>query len=324
MRKVIVNLANKIISGGALEYKEAKELLSQAKEDLSGLLEQANRIRSCFRGNRVHFCSITNAKSGACNQDCKFCAQSAHHNSNVSSYPLINPDLMLPKAKIAFENKAERFCLVTSGPNLTDKEIDLICAGIRLIKNSFPGLKLDASLGAISKKNAKKLKKAGLTRYNHNLETSEKFFPKICTTHTFKQRFLTVKLLKEVGLEVCSGGIFGLGESDIDRLNLGFSLRDLDVDCIPINLLNPLKGTPLENKKKISYEEAFKMIAIFRFIHPQKEIKICGGRQAVLKDKQSKIFFAGADSIILGDYLTTEGSAPTDDIAMIKRLGLEV
>lgn len=323
MRGLIVNLANKVISGELLEKKEAMKLLSTSSLSLPGLLEQANRIRSYFRGKKVHLCSITNAKSGACSQDCKFCAQSIHYGRNTSRYPLIEPNEMLDRAKIAFKKKTERFCLVTSGGKLTDKEIDLVCTGLRLIKNLLPGLKLDASLGLISKKNAKKLKQAGLTRYNHNLETSEKFFPKICTTHTFKQRFSTVRILKDVGLEVCCGGIFGLGESEADRLNLAFSLRELDVDCIPINLLNPIKNTPLGNNELLSYQEAFKMIAIFRFIHPHKEIKICGGRQSVLKDKQSKIFFAGADSIILGDYLTTKGSKSSDDFAMIKSLGLE-
>ncbi len=323
MKKYIKELAEKVVRGEFLEKEEAKKLLSIDSVSLSGLLEQANRIRAYFRGRKVHLCSITNAKSGACSQDCKFCSQSIHYSTNTPAYPLIEPGEMLARAEFAFKKKTERFCLVTSGGKLTDKEIDLVCTGIRLIKNLFPTLKLDASLGAISKKNAKKLKQAGLIRYNHNLETSENFFPKICTTHTFKQRFSTVRILKEVGLEVCCGGIFGLGESEIDRLNLAFSLRKLDVDCIPINLLNPIKGTPLENNQLLSHQEAFKMIAIFRFIHPEKEIKICGGRQAVLKDKQSGIFFAGADSIILGDYLTTKGSKPSDDFVMIKSLGLE-
>lgn len=317
-------LTDKVIKGCAISYEEARRLLLADESSLPLLLESANRIRCHFRKDKVSLCSIANAKSGSCNQDCKFCAQSAMHNTDTKNHPLIEPQEMLRRAQIAQKTGTERFCLVTSGRSLSDEEIDKICFGLKLIREKFPDLKLDASLGLLTKGIIGRLKQAGLSRYNHNLETSKNYFSNICTTHTFEQRVNTVKLVKAAGLEICCGGILGLGESEIDRLELGITLRELDVDCIPINLLNPIAGTPLESQKILRPEEAFKIIAIFRFLNPKKEIKICGGRQSVLKEKQSQIFFAGADSIILGDYLTTKGNPASQDLEMIQSLGLKV
>jgi biotin synthase len=324
MSYLVQRLADKVINGGSLSYADAEGFLDIANVDLPVLLSQANRIRTYFRKDKISLCSITNAKSGSCSQDCKFCAQSANHKTGSPRYPLITPAEMLNRARRAVESKTERFCLVTSGGQLSAEEFADICRGLILIKKEFPGLKLDASLGKLTLERAQELKQAGLSRYNHNLETVASYFSKICTTHTFQDRLETVRLLKKSGLEVCCGGIFGLGETSQQRLELGFALRQLDVDCIPINLLNPIAGTPLEKQVVLDFDEIFKMIAIFRFIHPKKEIKICGGRQAILKDRQSQIFSAGADSIILGDYLTTKGSLSQDDFAMIESLGLRV
>lgn len=324
MQNVIKQFADKVIAGGVITFEEARGLLFAQGDDLRCLLQEASRIREHFRSDKVSLCSITNAKSGSCNQDCKFCAQSVFHNTDTKIHPLIEPQEMLSRAEAAQKTRTQRFCLVTSGRTLSDVEIDTICLGLKMIKEKFPGLKLDASLGLLTRERIEKLKAAGLSRYNHNLETSKNYFSNICTTHTFEQRVETVRLVKAAGLEICCGGIFGLGESEIDRLELGLALRELDVDCIPINLLNPIAGTPLESQKILSADEAFKNIAILRFLNPKKEIKICGGRQTVLKEKQSQIFSAGADSIILGDYLTTKGSLASQDLEMIQSLGLKV
>ncbi|MDP2939193.1 MAG: biotin synthase BioB [Candidatus Omnitrophota bacterium] len=324
MRKLIKGITKRILQGLEISFNDAQPLLSLRPNDLDFLFENANSIRERFRGNRVGLCSITNAKSGGCLEDCAFCSQSNFHHTNIKTYPLITPKGMLGRAKKACETKAHRFCLVTSGCSLTEDELDNICFGLNLIKNKFPDLKLDASLGVISLEDAKKLKQAGLSRYNHNLEACEEFFPKVCTTHTFSARKRTILNLKKAGLEVCCGGIFGLGESEIERLKLGFILKELDVDCIPLNFLNPIPGTRLENNLKPKPLELLKMVAIYRFIHPKKEIKICGGRENNLKRSQAMIFKAGADSIIIGGYLTTRGNPVEKDLEMIKSLGLEV
>ncbi|MBU2540423.1 MAG: biotin synthase BioB [Candidatus Omnitrophica bacterium] len=324
MRKFIKVLAEEIIGGKDLSLKEAEDLISLKGCDLPLLLEAAARVCQHFRANKVNLCSITNAKSGACSQDCKFCAQSAAYKTDVPVYPLIEPQEMLRRAGLAHESFSKRFCFVTSGESLGEDEFDKICEGLHLIKSRFSDLKLDASLGFLTQGRAKRLKQTGLSRYNHNLETSSDYFPKICSTHTYLKRVETVQAVKEAGLEVCCGGIFGLGESQQDRLKLSLALRDLEVDCIPLNFLNPISATPLGHQKKLTYKECLKIISIFRLVHPRREIKVCGGRESVLGNKQSLIFKAGADSIIFGDYLTTKGNSPNQDLEMIKAAGLSI
>ena len=195
---------------------------------------------------------------------------------------------------------------------------------IKLIKNKFPHLKMDASLGKLNKNQAKLLKEAGLDRYNHNIETAQSFFDKVCTTHSFKDRIETIKVLKDAGIEVCCGGIIGLGETEKQRVELAFYLKELDVDCVPLNFLNPVEGTRFQDNKIPSPLELLKYVSIFRLILPEKQIRICGGRQKNLRQLQPLIFFAGADAIIIGDYLTTKGSSPHEDLEMISSLGLKV
>ncbi len=324
IREFIGDITERILSDGDIYLKDAEALLSIDGKDLECLFNNATKIREHFRGRKVSLCSITNAKSGNCPEDCAFCAQSNHRNTNAPGYTLISPEEMLKRAEEVIKYKTHRFCLVTSGCKLSEDELERICMGLRLIKNKFPELRLDASLGKISFEEATKLKEAGLTRYNHNLETCEEFFLKVCTTHTFSDRKKTIYNLKKAGLEVCCGGIFGLGESENQRLNFGFILKELDVDCIPINFLNPIPGTRLENAASLNPLEFLKMVAVYRFIHPKKEIKICGGREKNLGEIQPLIFQAGADSIIIGGYLTTNGNPAEKDLEMIKSLGLEV
>ena len=321
----IKNIQEEILEGKDITFNQALSLIEiKEREDLQSLFKAANRIREKFRGDRIDLCSIANAKSGNCSQDCAFCAQSSHHNTKGNTYPFVSVEEILGRAKHAFNSKAHRFCIVTSGCFVDEKELQEICRAVTLIKKNFPTLKMDASLGKLTREQARSLKDAGLDRYNHNIETVESLFGQICTTHPFKDRLETIRILKEVGIEVCCGGIIGLGENDRQRIEFAFYLKELDVDCIPINFLNPVEGTPLENNKIPEPLELLKIISVFRLILPKKQIRICGGRQKNLGQYQSRIFFAGADAIIIGDYLTTKGSRPNEDLQMISDLGLGI
>lgn len=326
MLKILNKLERSALSGKGISFKEAVKLLKiELDERLGYLFGLTNSVRTKFRKNIINLCAITNAKSGNCSQDCAFCSQSLHHNTEILTYPLISEDEIIQRARKAVEMKASRFCVVISGRGIeSEDEIKIICNAFLKIKHEFPKLSLDASLGFISHEQAENLKASGLIRYNHNLETSESFFKNICSTHTYNDRLAMVKMLKSIGLEVCCGGIFGLGESPIQRVELAFALRQLNVNCIPINFLQPIDGTRLAGNVSLSPLELLKTVAIYRLILPTKEIRICGGRQSNLRSLQSLIFIAGADAIIIGDYLTTKGSLPDEDLKMIEDLGLKV
>lgn len=322
---LINNIKKRILQGRDLTLDEALSLIEiKDFDDLEALFTAANEIREHFRGNKVDLCSITNAKSGDCPEDCAFCAQSAHNETKTEVYPLISVDEILKRVKNAYNLGAHRFCIVTSGCSVNEREFNDICKAIKLIKNNFPRLKIDASLGKLTQNQAKALKEAGLDRFNHNIETSKDFFSKICTTHSFKDRLETIRILKKVGIEVCCGGIIGLGENNRQRIEFAFYLKQLDVDCIPLNFLNPIEGTPFQDNYVPEPLELLKIISIFRLIHPKKQIRICGGRERNLGKYQSQIFRAGADAIIYGGYLTTKGNEPKQDLQMISDLGLSV
>ena len=324
MQKFIQELTDKVLEEKDISLQEAGELLRAESSDLFYLFASANRIRRHFRGNGLSLCAITNAKSGNCPEDCKFCAQSAHHNTDVLVYPLITPDEMLARAEQAFKAGIHRFCFVTSGAKLDDAEIESLCSGIAAIKKKFPKLKLDSSLGKIDFTRAKQLKDAGLDRYNHNIETHPQFYSQICTTHTFQERLKTIDILKKAGLEVCCGGIFGMGENHPQRIEFGFILKDLDVDSVALNFLNPVSGTGLEGAAPIPALEILKIVATLRFILPKKELRLCGGREKNLRSLQALAFSAGIDATITGDYLTTKGSPISEDIQMLLDLGFYV
>lgn len=302
----------------------AIRFLSIKDEELCYLFTGANRIRSFFRGRKVDLCAITNAKSGLCPEDCSFCSQSDHYNTDTPTYPLLSVEELVSQAREALKWKAHRFCIVVSGRRVEREELECICKAISLIKHNFPVLKRDASLGELSEDMACQLKEAGLERYNHNLESTEDFFSKICTTHTWQDRLETVKTLKKIGIEVCCGGIFGLGETAQQRIEFAFKLKELDVNCIPLNFLNPIPGTPFGSNPAIPPLEILKTVAILRYILPTKQIRICGGRQRNLRSLQPMVFLAGADSMIIGNYLTTRGSPPEEDLQMIADLELEI
>jgi biotin synthase len=283
------------------------------------LILLANEERERRAGGKIELCSITNAKSGRCSEDCRFCAQSIHYNTKISVYPLKSKDKLIAEAKRAKEIGAERFSIVTSGKGPGRQEVEKIAEVITTIKEKI-GLSSCASLGILDTKPLVLLKDAGLNRYHHNIETSRQFYPNIVTTHTFDDRIKTIRAAREAGLEICSGGIIGLGESEEDRISMALTLKELDVDSIPINILIPLKGTPLEKIKTISIAEILRTIAIFRLIIGDRTIRIAAGRESVLKDFQGLAFMAGANGMMIGGYLTVRGRSPQDDLAMAEEI----
>ncbi len=303
------NLIDKIIKADFNEFLE--------------ILPEINRLRLQNKGNSIKFCSIVNAKSGKCPENCAFCAQSKHHKTNINVFSILTPEEILNHAKIMEEKGAHRFSIVTSGTAInTKKDKNIILKAIEMITNET-SLKCCASLGIIEKSFLKDLIKAGLSAYHHNLETSESFFPNICSTHKYQDDVKTVEMAKENGLYVCSCGIFGLGEEWKHRLELANFLKELNVDSIPINFLNPIKGTKLEKAAFLTPLECLKIVAVFRLIHPDKDIRICGGREYNLRDFQVLLIPSGANGLMVGNYLTTKGRQIEDDINMIKDLGID-
>jgi biotin synthase len=320
MEKFILKIKDKSVRGGRISHKEAERLYSMPLIDLRWA---ANRIRETFKEDRIELCSIVNAKSGVCAEDCKFCAQSGYYKTNIERYPLIKSERIFQAAVSAKKNGATCFGIVTSGKGVTDtKEIAAISKALKDIKKNIKSLKCSVSLGIVEKGFLSELRKAGLDRFHHNLETSKNYFSEICTTHTYRERLSVIEDAKKIGLRICSGGIFGLGEKRRDRLELAFTLRDMDVDSVPLNFLHPIKGTPLENARPMPVDEILRTIAIFRIVLPKKDIKVCGGRLANLRSLQYMIFLAGASGMMIGNYLTQPGQDPAADLRMIEDLGL--
>jgi len=322
--KFFEELTNKVLKGGRITFDEALRLMEIDKQrDIIHLIGFANSIRDEFKGPHINICAITNAKSGRCSEDCRFCSQSSYYSTKIDKYPLLKKNEIIARAMRAAESGINRFSIVVSGRDVKNfAEWKSICETIEEM-SSIAGLDICASLGTLTKESAGDLKKAGLKRYHHNLETSESFFPSICTTHSYGIREETVRRAKEAGMSVCCGGIFGLGETRTQRIELAFTLNELDVDSIPLNFLNPVTGTPLENATPLHPSEILKIIALFRFVNPKKGIRICGGRAKNLRSVQSLIFASGASGLMTGDYLTTVGSNFDDDKQMIKDLMLE-
>ncbi|NWF52364.1 MAG: biotin synthase BioB [Nitrospirae bacterium] len=317
---MIRTLEEKVLIGYHISKEEALTIAKISGAELFELLASANKIREHFKGNTVGLCSIVNAKSGGCSEDCSFCAQSFKSNAKIEVYPLLSKEKIIRKAIDAKNSGAVRFSIVTSGKRIP--EIDLIKIQEIIADIKDIGLIPCASLGMLGKSELLMLKKAGLDRYHHNLETSEPFFSQICSTHTFADKLRTIKAVKSSGLSLCSGGIFGLGETWQDRIDMAFQLRELDVDSVSINFLIPIKGTPLGNNEPLHPFEALKIISLYRYILPQKEIRICGGRMQILGEFNSMVFLAGTDSLLIGNYLTTSGRNYEDDFRLIKTYGL--
>ncbi len=316
-------LKSKILAGHKPTREEALLLLNLGDAEIVELLSLANTITRRYHGNVVDTCYIVNAKCSLCGEDCSFCAQSVHHHTNITPYPLMQTADLIDLAKRGEDMGANRFSIVTSGSSLNQKEFSSILYTIKRIKEKT-NLSVCASIGAITEKRAAMLKNAGLTRIHHNLETSKSFFASICTTHTYEQRINTVRIAKESGLEVCSGGIIGLGETLSDRIELALALKKLNVDAVPINIITPIAGTPLENVIPPSPLEILKTIAVYRLILPDKSLLLAGGREIGLRSLQSLALISGVNGILLGNYLTTKGQMPPKDLQMIADLGLTV
>jgi biotin synthase len=321
--KLISSVEEKILAGGKILRPEAEAFLDTPDEDLMDLAAAADRIRIRFKGNRFDSCSLINARSGRCSEDCSFCAQSGHHGTDCETYGLRSGEEILAAARSAAEFGAARFCTVTSGGALSSKDFDTLIDSLERVRAEVD-VALDASLGFLDDERAELLQKAGVTRYNHNLETSRDHYPHICTTHKFDQRVDTVRKVMSKGFSACSGGIIGLGESPLQRLDLAFTLAELGVDCVPLNILNPRPGTPLENAVPPEPLEIIKTIAIFRLILPHATIKVAGGRERNLGDFQAMALRSGANGMIIGGYLTTSGRSVEDDLRMVRLAGFEI
>lgn len=318
-------LTRAVLSGERISREDAQwcfELSDTA--DIFDLMAGANRIREHFKGNKIHLCSIVNAKAGSCSENCSFCAQSSFHQTGSPKYGFVDPEPVLEAADEANRNSVTAVGLVAAWRGLKEGPmLDEVCDRIRDLAKSGK-TRPDASLGLIKSQNvANRLKEAGLECYGHNLESSRTFFPKHCTTHTFEDRLETIGYLKKAGIKICSGGIIGMGETREDRLDLAMSLRDIGANVVPINILNPIKGTPLENVPPLPPMEILKTIACFRFILPKQEIMIAGGRSVNLRDMQSMVFTAGASALMVGNYLTTLNQSVEKDLQMLKDLGLD-
>lgn len=304
-----------------IDFDDAMYLCSIEGDDIYEMIFFANKIRQKKKGNIIRLCSIVNAKCGKCPEDCIFCSQSIHHKTSISPYPLLEEEKIVEAAFSAKERGAKRFGIVTSGRRLTKEELQKVAQIARKIKESV-GINVCASLGMIEVEELLLLKKAGVLRYNHNLEAAPSFFPKVCTTHTFHDRYRTAKNVKKAGLQLCCGGIFGLGEGWKERVELAFLVKEIEADAVPINIIHPIKGTRCEDIIPPSPLEILKILALFRFINPSADIALCGGREYNLKELQPLMYIAGANATLLGDYLTTKGRPPSEDIEIIKSLGL--
>src|SRR5258706_5080357 len=324
-RSVIGELGERVLAGGQITREEALFLFNlEESADIFDLLSWANRIREHFKGNKVHLCSIVNAKAGGCSENCSFCAQSASYNPDAARYGFVDPGPVLEAADEAAKNAVTAVGLVAAWKGLTEGPIlDDVCKRIEELAASGKA-RPDASLGIIKNQRvADRLKTAGLECYGHNLESSKRFFPQHCTSHTYEHRVETIGYLKKAGIKICSGGIIGMGETRADRCELAFALKEIGANVVPINILNPIAGTPFEKVSPLPPLEILKAIACFRFILPRQEIMIAGGRTVNLRDLQSMIFMAGASALMVGNYLTTLNQSVEKDLQMLKDLGLD-
>jgi len=321
----IAELSRRVLGGGEITRVEALWLFNLEKTaDIFDLLSWANRIREHFKGNKVHLCSIVNIKSGGCSENCRFCAQSAAYQTESPRYGLIEAEPIQTAAEEAHANGVTALGLVAAWRGLEEGPVlDEICHHFEQLKSSGKA-RPDASLGMIKNQSvADRLKAAGCECYNHNLESSRSFFPQVYTTHTYDERVQTIRHLKQAGIKICSGGILGMGETREDRCELAFSLKELGAHVVPINILNPIPGTPFGHNPPLPAMEILKSIACFRFILPRQEIKIAGGRTVNLRDVQSLVFMAGASAPMVGNYLTTLNQPVEKDLQMLKDLGLD-
>ena len=312
-------LTNKVMNGNPITKEEAIALYAQP---LEALCKSANQIRQHFCSNTFDLCTIVNGKSGQCSENCKFCAQSRYYDTHITEYSFLSSEKLLQQAKHNYAQGALRYSIVTSGRCLSDLEVEKICDVIQKIKNAVD-ISICVSFGLLNQQQFYQLKKAGVTRVHNNLETSEKYFPNICTTHTFQDKINAIRAAQAAGLSVCSGGIMGLGETIEDRIDMALCLRTLGIQSIPINILNPIPGTPFEHYPKLNESDIRHIIAVYRFILPDASIRLAGGR-GLLEDYGKSCFLSGANAAISGNMLTTYGIDIKTDIHVLQQLGYEV
>lgn len=317
----ILELADEIINGKRIQRGDDLSIFLEC--DLEQLCQGADKIREHFIGSHVDLCSIINGRSGKCPEDCKYCAQSAHNHTDCEIYDFLPKQQIMDLCKLNAEEGVHRFSIVTAGKALTGEEFDKAIDAYEDMKKNVD-IELCASMGFLTREQLHRLHEAGVTSYHHNIETSKRNFPNICTTHTYEQKIATLKMVKEEGMYVCSGGIIGMGETWEDRLDMAISLAEVEVDSIPINALMPIKGTPLEGQEPLSEEDILRTIAFFRYINPKAEIRLAAGR-ALLTNDGEIAFKSGASATITGNMLTTVACATIrKDIEMLKQLGREV
>lgn len=323
--RLIDHCREKALRMQPLTRDEALGIVTMPSEHIMPLMAAADIVRRKFKGNRVSLCSIINARSGRCGEDCAFCPQSVHSSSAAPAYELVGADAIVSSAEQAVGNGAHKFGIVTSGKGAASSsaEFDGILDRIRAMKERV-GIHRCASLGVITEGEAAALKEAGLQEFHHNLETARSFYPNICTTRGYDENAAAIAAAKKAGLRVCCGGIFGMGETPLQRVEFAEELRALGVDSVPLNFLNPVKGTRLENTPPLRPLEVLGIIAFFRLFLPDRDLKVAGGREVNLRDLQPMMFFAGANSTMVGNYLTTTGRAAKDDLQMIRDMELEV
>jgi biotin synthase len=322
MERRISEIAEFVLGDGLPDRAQADALKASGGADLHDILYWANRIREKYFGNGVRICSIVPGRLGGCNQDCKFCAQSARYKTAVPREPqVLSDEEIMAAARQAKEAGVPHFGIVYSGKAVTESELQRLERLIPRIRKEV-GIRVCAGLGIIDDKQARRLASTGVERYNHNLETSERHFGDIVTTHKFADRIRTIKAARGAGMGICAGGIFGIGETEDDRVDMAMELRGLGADTVPMNFLHPIAGTPMGEMKTLEPNEILRIIAMYRFLLPRASLKVAGGRVLNLRDMQSWIFYAGATSILSGNYLTTAGRAVADDVQMVKDCGL--
>ncbi|HEV2968813.1 MAG TPA: biotin synthase BioB [Pirellulales bacterium] len=315
-------LADRVLAGHRLTFDEAISVLRAPDDELLDLMAAAYRVRRRYFGNRVALYFLMNAKSGLCPEDCRYCSQSKVSEAEIPRYNLLSEPKLMDGARVAAERGAKTYCIVISARGPTEREIDAVARIVPKIKAAYT-LQICACLGLLTPDQAQRLKACGVDKVNHNLNTSEQFYPEVCSTHTYQDRIETLRAVRGAGMELCSGGILGMGEDDADVVRMAFELRDLEVESIPLNFLNPIDGTPLAGSNRLNPRYCLKALAMMRLVNPQSELRIAGGREMHLGNLQALGLYA-ANSIFVGDYLTTQGQTPEADYRMIEELGFVV
>ncbi|MGC6415578.1 MAG: biotin synthase BioB [Bradymonadia bacterium] len=315
-------LATRVLEGYRIERDEGLAILESKDTELSALLEATSRLRESAHGRDVTLHVLQNAKSGSCPEDCSFCSQSTHFDTDVDRYRIQTVDELIAGAQQAHSMGATRYCMVTSTRAPSGRELEVVCEATRRIKAEYP-LEICASLGFLNANSATQLAEAGVDRFNHNIETSERHFGNVVTTHSWKDRVETVMTAKAAGMETCCGGIIGMGETIDDRLDFALSLRDMEVDSIPVNFLDPRGGTPLGDQTRLTPEDCLRMLALVRFANPKRDIRVAGGREKALGDKQM-LSLKAANSLFTEGYLTTGGQGYLQDVDLIEGAGYRI